>query len=162
MAGVRRGRRMVAESAAEHLPGVIAVRRVLASLPRGGSVGAVLSNPAGQQAELPEPLLRVLHEAAEALSRGEAVRVVPTRRELTTRQAAALLNVSRPHLVHLLERDGIPVRMEGTHRRIPLQALLEYRQAREAGSAGALQELVELTEEADLYGAERDAGGGRR
>lgn len=131
VAGCRRTRRPRAESTAQDAPGVAAVRRVLAPLPDGGA-GAVLCAPAGERPEVPEPLLRVLHEAADALSRGEAILVVPARREFTTRQAAALLNVSRLHLIHLLERDGIPVRMEGTHRRIPLQALLDYKLARAA------------------------------
>lgn len=138
-----------------------AVRRVLASR-HPGSAGMVLSTADGEQVEVPEPLLRLLDEAVDALARGDTVRVVPTRREVTTSQAAALLNVSRPHLIHLVERDGIPIRREGTHRRIPLQALLDYKHAREAAAEGALQELVEMGEAARLYDAERSAGAARR
>ena len=60
----------------------------------------------GTAIEIPEPLYEVLVEAAKALRQGKAVTIVPTSHELTTQQAADILNVSRPHLIRLLERSA--------------------------------------------------------
>jgi excisionase family DNA binding protein len=56
------------------------------------------------------------------------ITILPSDTEVSTRQAASLLNVSRPHLVKLLEQGEIPFKKVGTHRRIQLKNLLEYEQ----------------------------------
>jgi excisionase family DNA binding protein len=113
---------------------------------------AQLNLPERDPLDIPDVLTRVLRDAALALSEGAAaVRVVPEDKELTTSQAAELLGVSRPHLIQILEREDIPYRMVGTHRRIPLQSLSKYFQAQEAASARAFQAMIDLSEEVGLY-----------
>src|SRR5262249_13920912 len=67
-----------------------------------------LSGPKGERIAIPESVFYVLARVAEVLARGDAVTVVPTEKEVTTQQAADLLNVSRQYLVRLLDEGRIP------------------------------------------------------
>ena len=62
----------------------------------------------------------------DLLNKGKSVTIVPTEESLTTQQAARMLNVSRPHIVKLLEAGEMPFKMVGAHRRISLNDLKEY------------------------------------
>ncbi len=70
----------------------------------------------GKTFDIPEPLRRLLRQAVAIMAVGDSVGVVPLRKELTTQEAADLLNVSRPYLVKLLEEGEIHFRKVGTHR----------------------------------------------
>jgi len=70
--------------------------------------------------------------------------------ELTTQQAADILNVSRPHLVQQLEACAIPYHKVGTHRRIKMSDLVAYRKKSHEQSRAALQELADQAQELGL------------
>jgi excisionase family DNA binding protein len=72
-------------------------------------------------------------------------------KELTTQQAADILQMSRPYLIKLLEHNEIPFIKTGTHRRIRLNDLMEYKKRREAERAQGLTELTQLSQEYGLY-----------
>ncbi len=76
---------------------------------------------------------------------------MPLRKEVTTFEAAEILNVSRPFVIGLLEKREIPFRMVGTHRRIPLSALLEYKCKTAAIQEEALDFLAAQAQELKLY-----------
>lgn len=84
----------------------------------------------GDQVELPEEVYLALRKVVDAMRSGLAVSVVPQTTRLTTQQAADLMNVSRPTVVKLLDEGEIPFEKAGTHRRVLLADLLEYRDRR--------------------------------
>ena len=118
-----------------------------------GSHAPYLLAPDGARVELPASALEALQLVLDALSRGQSITIVPRDRELTSQEAADLLNVSRPHLIKLLGQGDIPFHRVGTHRRIKIEDVLAYRKRRDAERDAALTELTRLSEE--LPGANR-------
>lgn len=110
-----------------------------------------LQGPRGEAIAIPESVFYVLERVAEVLARGDAITVVPVGKELTTQQAADLLNVSRQYLVRLLEADELPYTKTGKHRRLRIEDVLAYKERREAARKAALDELAELSEELGGY-----------
>lgn len=100
--------------------------------------------------QLPMAALRLLGDVLAELADGNAVRIVPVHAELTTQQAADMLNVSRPHLVKLLESGKLPYHRTGKHRRVRFNDLMTYKQARDEKSTQALDALASQAQELGL------------
>jgi excisionase family DNA binding protein len=94
---------------------------------------------------------KLLVEVLKQLASGNAVSIVPLRKEVTTYEAAEILNVSRPFVIGLLEKGEIPFRKVGAHRRIPLSTLLEYKRKTDAIRDEALDFLAAQAQELKLY-----------
>jgi excisionase family DNA binding protein len=104
-----------------------------------------------QSVPLPPLAFKLLVEILKRMASGNAVSIAPLRKELTTYEAAEILNVSRPFVIGLLEKGEIPFRKVGTHRRIPLLPLLEYKRKTDSVRDEALDFLAAQAQELKLY-----------
>ncbi len=107
----------------------------------------VLSSNRGVEVPLSESVFNALVQVVEETAKGNAVMVVPIHAELTTQQAADLLNVSRPFLIGLLEGRQIPYRAVGRHRRILYKDLMKYKKRIDDERYAALDELSAQAQE---------------
>jgi len=121
-----------------------ALSRLLREHPEGDRAEIRLD---GENLILPRAALDLLRKLLAEMARGNAVTIVPVHAELTTQEAADMLNVSRPYLVKLLQEDRIPYTMVGSHRRIRLQDLLQYKDKTNERSREALDKLAEQAQE---------------
>ena len=107
----------------------------------------VLGSPNGLKIPITESVFDLLLNVLTEMSRGNAVLVMPINAELSTQEAADLLNVSRPYLIKLLDNKKIPYHMVGRHRRIMFKNLMQYRQETKRVQVKALQELTEMDDQ---------------
>ena len=100
--------------------------------------------------QLPSIALRLLKVILDEMAVGNAVTLMPIHAELTSQEAADLLNVSRPFLIKLLEEKSIPYHKVGRNRRIKLRDLLKFKESFEKSSDAALDELLAQAQDLDM------------
>ncbi len=100
---------------------------------------------------IPRATAIMFAQILDLLGQGRGVQIMPREAELTTQQAADMLNVSRPYLISLLESGQIPFRRVGRHRRITFEALMEYKRRDDLERRAAADDLADLSEELGLY-----------
>ena len=109
--------------------------------------GLKISGEDGMPVKIAPALGELIIELLGHVSNGNMVTLVPVGTMLTTQQAADMLNVSRPHLTKLLKEGRIRFEEVGKHRRVPLSALMEYREVKVRRQEAALDELARLGQE---------------
>lgn len=105
----------------------------------------------GEEMTIPNSVYHVLRQVVQVMASGKNVSIVTYNPEITTQQAADLLNVSRPYLIKLLEQGELPYILVGTHRRVKFEDLIKYKQQRDTKRRQLLDELIEISQEAGLY-----------
>jgi excisionase family DNA binding protein len=128
--------------------------RELTSSPARAETVRVRVSPKGRGREhsavVPRQAFELFLEVLGQLANGNAVTIIPVRAELTTQQAADLLNISRPHLVEMLERKEIPFRRVGSHRRIAAADVLAYKKREDARRRDVMDELTVEAQKLEL------------
>ncbi|MBC7796094.1 MAG: helix-turn-helix domain-containing protein [Pyrinomonadaceae bacterium] len=99
---------------------------------------------------LPPQAVEALSSVLQYLAEGKEVNVSPQSPELTTQQDADYLRVSRPFLVNLLDKNKIPSRKVGTHRRVQRIGLEAYKDRDDAERLKALEELTKQAQELEM------------
>jgi excisionase family DNA binding protein len=107
----------------------------------------VLDGPDGQTLQIPAPAGQMLLRILEEMARGNSMALTPVHAELTTQEAAEMLNISRPSLIQLLDEGKIEFRRVGTHRRVRFNALLAYKRRLESDRRAVLAELAAYDQE---------------
>jgi len=102
----------------------------------------IASNNESEDLILPGYAINLLLAMLTEMSKGNAITVMPIHAELSTQETAELLNVSRPHIVDLLEQGKIPFRKVGSHRRILVNDVFEYKQRIDEARFKALDDLA--------------------
>ena len=103
-----------------------------------------------QLIELPAGAVSLLMDILEAMAAGRGMTIIPENAELTTVQAAGILNVSRPFLIRLLENGGLPYRKVGKHRRIRMEDVMDYKARIDRKREDALDQLVAEAQQHDM------------
>jgi len=100
--------------------------------------------------KIPPSAFRFLNTVLQLMAKGKAITIIPSDTEISTQQAAEMLNVSRPHVVKLLEKGELPYHKVGTHRRIILKDLEDYKAKGDKKRRKLLEELAKQAQELDM------------
>jgi len=105
------------------------------------------SNGESDELVLPGHVLQMLLTVLSEMSQGNAISLIPRHQELSTQEAASILNVSRPFLVGLLENAEIPHHKVGSHRRVRLEDVLAYKERLDEQRIDALDRLTAISQD---------------
>lgn len=108
--------------------------------------GTVALSIDGRGLPLPPSLDAIVRLVVSELARGNGIRVLAAHAILTTQEAADLLNVSRPYLCRLIDNNELPAKMIGSHRRVRLDDLIDYKRRLDQDREEALTRLTQQSE----------------
>jgi len=117
---------------------------------RAGKIRLVTDGKNTPSIELPPKALRMVANVLGMMAQRQPVMLLPQKLELSTQEAAAFLNVSRPFVVKQIDEGRLPCRKVGRHRRILFDDLKVYQQALHEETEAALQALADQAQSLGL------------
>lgn len=99
---------------------------------------------------VPAEAARLLLTILTKMGNGNAVRVISDDDELSTGDAAQVLNVSRPYVIKLLDEGTIPSHRIGTHRRVLAKDVMAYRDEHFRARKAVLDRMAAIDQELGL------------
>ncbi len=135
---------------AEDRPALIKLEDLFDHLEPESTSFQLVSN-SGAAIDIPTPVFNLMHQIVYELLQGNSITIVPIHKELTTQEAADILNVSRQYLVELLDTQVIPHTKVGTHRRIRFSDLMNYKNDRDAKRQQGLSRMTKKSQQLGLY-----------
>jgi excisionase family DNA binding protein len=100
--------------------------------------------------QLPSSAVQLMIEVLTQLGQGNSVNITPIHAELTTQEAADLLNMSRPTFIKLLDEGILPHTRSGNRRKVAFVDVMSYKQLLDEKRQSALDELSSLDQELGL------------
>jgi excisionase family DNA binding protein len=130
----------------------VAQRCIMESLDHSKAAEITLTTDKGKYPSiaLPPASLRMIGEILGAMSEGRSITLMPSKREFSTVEAANFINVSRPFIIKEIEAGKLKHRLVGTHRRVLLEDLIEYKSAMQSKQYAALDRMAENAKELGL------------
>lgn len=125
--------------------------KLLALLEKEGPGKAGVVGKDGKPVPIRGAVYHLFMELLDELRHGRAVSMTAVERDLTTQQAANLLGISRPSLIKRLDKGELPHRLVGRHRRVPLEAVLAYRERESLRRRKILARLTQESQKMGLY-----------
>jgi excisionase family DNA binding protein len=134
----------------------VAQRCIMAALDHSRAHRIAVLDESGKPSEdmpgitVPPKVLRLFADLLGRMSQRQTIALMPYKYELSTQEAAIILNVSRPFVVKALEAGEITYRKVGTHRRVLFEDLMKYQEKSRNSSLQALAELVQEAQELNM------------
>ena len=116
--------------------------RLLATRKLGRTSVRIRLMDEGDAVTVPASAVRLFLQLLAEMSQGNSVTLIPTQAELTTQQAADLLNVSRPYVAKLLDDGKIPSRRVGKYRRVRFDDLMAFKRKDDEAREKVLDQLT--------------------
>jgi excisionase family DNA binding protein len=124
--------------------------RQLSQYPEHATVHLLLEGQTESDLQMPLSVFHLFKQMLTEVSKGNAITLLPVASEMTTQQAADLLNVSRPYLIELLNQGVLPYKKVGTHRRLLAVDVIMYQRRMQKERRETLDRLIELDQELGL------------
>ncbi len=103
------------------------IRKTASQMEQNSDTGIEIQvQETGDSILIPKNVFMLLLDILEKMAHGKSITIIPSDSDITTQQAARILNVSRPFVVKMLENGQIPFAKVGSHRRMKLTDILEY------------------------------------
>lgn len=115
-------------------------------------IRVTVPDKSNEEVTVPAFLLDIVQQLVTEIAKGNSITIIPSEQEISTNEAADILDISRKHLIDLLESGELPIpfRRVGKHRRFILQDVLSYKQKTDEQRLLVLQELANQAQELKL------------